>query len=108
MAWDRKAPFRNNELQSFPENKPWLDDIEWWDADEPLQLTLDLKTFSRGRSSAVFIWTSRDGRDWPMFLGELSELMIFDTITNGRPSNTRWRVVKRGQNYGLAMAPQPS
>lgn len=79
-----------------------------------------LLDFERGRSSAVFIWITKNGRRFQMFMVDMVEtIRLFGIRKADNPPQTvpgrlfrgrekvngyssgRWRIVKRGQNYGL-------
>lgn len=75
--------------------------------------------FGRGRSSAVFFWATKDDRRFQMFMVDMAEtIRLFGIAKARKPAESvkarlwgeeqiigycrgRWRIVKRGQNYGL-------
>lgn len=77
----------------------------FWRENTPFPATLTLQHIFHGQSAANFVWTDTEGGRWPMFLGDLEELICFGSIIWGQASGT-WQVRKRGQNYGLAMVPE--
>lgn len=79
-----------------------------WVPNDPFTATLRLDRMESGRSAKYVIWqavSEVDGRCWPMFITDLLELVQHSTITGGVIS-ARWQVRKRGQNYGIALAPE--
>ncbi|MBI2030796.1 hypothetical protein HYT05_04195 [Candidatus Kaiserbacteria bacterium] len=103
MAWDRKAPFnKKGELINYA----WVGqgEIEWRNADDPMDMTLHFAGFERGRSAAHAIWKDEQGRRFVMFLTDLDDL-----INTGDPIKavrSTWVVTKKGQDYGIKLAPQ--
>jgi hypothetical protein len=71
----------------------WLDNLEF-------ETKMTVTSFTRGRSSAIFILKNGQGREHPMFLKDLYEMLLSTTIINGEIYGT-WTFCKRGQNYGL-------
>ena len=103
MSEWRSPWLSNGSLISFPIWDPfeWRDkDYEWWEA-------LRLDAFERGRSAAHLIFTSAEkpanDRTYPMFLVDFVELVKTENLVHGFV-RCKWRVVKRGQNYGIAKA----
>lgn len=79
-----------------------------WVPNDPFAATLRLDSMASGRSAKYVIWkaaSEMDCRCWPMFIADLLELVQFAAIDRGVISAT-WQVRKRGQNYGLALAPE--
>ncbi|WP_155375787.1 hypothetical protein [Catellatospora vulcania] len=76
----------------------------WSDANEPFAATLTLVSGNRGRSAAYFLWRDGAGRTYPMFMSDLVDVLMVKLVDRG-VVNGRWQVRKRGQNYGLALAP---
>jgi hypothetical protein len=59
---------------------------------------------SRGRSAAYFNWKNTlTGETMPMFMSGMLDLAQRGVITQGLVFGT-WKVVKRGSNYGIALA----
>lgn len=82
-------------MTSYPQGM-----VEWRD-NEPFKATLVLTGQSRGRSSALFLWTSEVARTkYPMFLSSMVDLLENSDILKGRVTGT-WIAVKRGANYGI-------
>lgn len=103
-----------NNLAKFPISKRRLEllhypldvsDTEWVD-NEPTMLTLHVLETVRGRSAAYFMWVDSVGRNWPMFLTDLADVLRHCEIRGGKVS-AMWKVRKRGQNYGIALAEVP-
>lgn len=92
--WDRRGPRPTDEERGI-----------FWKPNSVFVETLSLEHIFHGQSAANFVW--RDTRDlrWPMFLADVEELMTYGSIYFAQTSG-RWQVRKRGQNYGLAMAPE--
>jgi len=89
-------------------NRPRPPDEErgiFWRPNVPFAATLTLQNIFHGQSAANFVWTDAEQRRWPMFLADLEELICFGSIVWSQTSGV-WQVRKRGQNYGLAMAPE--
>lgn len=72
---------------------------------EPFDAILTFDTFSRGRSSAVAWFITDKDTSAPMFLSNLQE--IVHLLKDGQISG-RWIVVKKGENYGIALEELPS
>lgn len=76
-----------------------------WRRNDPFSATLWLAETRRGRSAAYFIWRSGDGREYPMFISDMLQLVQSGvTIKPGGAVSTRWMVTKRGANYGIRHA----
>lgn len=78
--------------------------VEWRD-NEPFPMALLLQGAARGRSSAYFIWQNDTGQRFPMFVTDFVDLMRRQGVRKGARVSADWHAVKRGQNYGLALAP---
>lgn len=88
---------------------------------EPFESRLRFLGYGRGRSSAVFYWSTEDEHHFQMFMTDMQRAVALFGIEPAQdPPETvrsrclwatyqevlgycsgRWRVVKRGQNYGL-------
>lgn len=99
-----QVPFdEHGNLQSYPQRMIingrvvesfWRDNYEFDDK-------LRIANISRGQSSAKFILKSdTDGREYPMFMKDMLELIQTSKISNGIVI-AKWTFVKRGQNYGI-------
>jgi hypothetical protein len=101
--WDPKnpvAPFDERGLLHYPES--WRG-IEWRPA-PAFDASLRFDDYSRGRSAAYFNWMDDStGLRYPMFLADLADLIRGANLLQGETLTNRWRVVKRGQNYGIAV-----
>lgn len=76
-----------------------------WRRNDPFTATLWLVETRRGRSAAYFIWRAGDGREYPMFISDMLQLVKSGvTIRPGGAVSTRWVVTKRGSNYGIRHA----
>lgn len=76
-----------------------------WLPNDPFTATLWLVETRRGRSAAYFIWRAGDGREYPMFISDMLQLVKSGvTIRPGGAVSTRWVVTKRGSNYGIRHA----
>lgn len=81
---------------------------EWRDV-SPWASPMHLHSWSRGRSSVQFILRDPDGRQFPMFVIDTVDLLTRRGIVNAEVQmrdGDLWIVRKRGQNYGLALAPE--
>ena len=109
--WDPKkpvAPFSpDGDMQHYPEGSGHgVNRVgpEWREV-QPFEATLVFAGYRRGRSAAYFLWENANGDCFPMMLSDLSDLLLTRTIDGGEVSGT-WRLVKRGQNYGIAAVNQ--
>lgn len=76
-----------------------------WADNKPFVATLTLQTSQRGRSAAYFMWKdTATNKTYPMFMADMLDLVLQKTIVNGVVVGL-WQVRKRGQNYGIALAP---
>jgi hypothetical protein len=99
-----------NELQNYivPPYKVPLHSrglYSWGSPDMPNRVwkaTLVFDRFVRGRSAAHAVWTS-DGKEYPMFLTHLDEVLWRCDILQAQVIGV-WTVYKRGQNYGIGLA----
>ena len=98
-CWHEYPRAANGDMLSYPDWKSTMDEANPFDAE------LFFKGFTRGRSSALAVFTTGLGMEVPMFLSNLEE--IFRLIKNGHISG-RWIVVKKGQNYGIAIEELPA
>lgn len=94
-AGNYKIPYRKGAIVTY---EGW-GDIEWRD-NEPFELTLTFDCFGRGRSSALGWFKDDQGRDWPMFLSVLHE--VIPHLKAGK-IHARWTGVKRGTNYSICL-----
>lgn len=75
-----------------------------WVPNEPFRACLEVEGTVSGRSAKYLIWRGTDGRRFPMFVADLVDLLRRTDVTMGVVEAT-WIVRKRGQNYGVALAP---
>ena len=65
--------------------------------------TLIFKHFSRGRSSVKAHFESQNtGKKYEMFISDLEDVILNNSLTNGRVSG-KFTFVKKGQNYGVLL-----
>lgn len=103
----KQAPFdHEGNLMHHTEYRPGenTDRIDWRD-NAPFSTTLQLTGASRGRSSAYFVWADERGARYPMFVTDIVQLMQRHGVRKGGKVTARWHVVKRGNNHGVALAP---
>jgi hypothetical protein len=101
----RKAPYHQGSLQHWVGG--WIaDEVVWLDND-PFHATLRIDRVMSGMSAKYVTWTPADEddrREFPMFITDLVDLIQHaKRIENGLVC-ARWRVRKRGQNYGICLA----
>lgn len=97
-----EAPWIGADLQDYVSS--WYEDKIEWRPNEPFEATLALAGTSRGRSAARFDWINvADGGRMVMFMTDVADLINYAEIVTGEVTAT-WQVVKRGQNYGIALA----
>lgn len=81
-----------------------------WRPNEPFHATLRLDSTRSGRSAKYVIWVSPNGsvdpRTFPMFVTDLVDTIQHAKQIDHGIISARWIVRKRGQNYGLALAPE--
>ncbi|WP_238009469.1 hypothetical protein KZZ52_26640 [Dactylosporangium sp. AC04546] len=71
---------------------------------EPFKAALQVEMMESGRSAKYLIWRDGDGRRFPMFIIDLVDMLQRAEVLQGAVEAT-WIVRKRGQNYGIALAP---
>lgn len=71
-----------------------------WRPNDPMELHLAIDTVRSGRSAKYLVWAGDDGRSYPMFVSDLIDMMRKATVDHGTVHG-RFRVRKRGQNFGL-------
>lgn len=81
---------------------PWMKPV--MRPNEPFKACLEVEGTVSGRSAKYLIWRATDGRRFPMFVADCVDLMRRTDVTMGVVEAT-WIVRKRGQNYGVALAP---
>lgn len=76
--------------------------IEWIDADYEFSARLKLdSSIHSGRSAKYVHWVHDDGREFPMFVAELVELVTTGDVEQGGFLEEKFGVAKRGKNYGI-------
>lgn len=103
--WNAKAP-----IVPFSENGSKMLEYggycdNWVAVDPEFGAEMELVRTERGRSAVRFIvrdvWTNIE---YPTFLTDMEYLINNATIHKGNLGFHTWRFVKRGQNYGIALA----
>jgi hypothetical protein len=96
-----KVPYHKGELLSYPDS--WLmKDGEWRD-NAPFTASMIVSGYGRGRSSAYFILKNEQGKSFPMFMTDMTDLIERTVIRCGVITGETWVVTKRGQNYGVKL-----
>lgn len=104
--WDKNihhAPFNGigGDLLSYPMTS--YDYFEWRDVTNPVDLTLEIDTYGRGRSSALFFWRDvKTKAQYPMFISDMFSLLKSGRI-NGKVVSGTFKVIKKGANYGIQL-----
>lgn len=94
-----REPYR--ELAEYAAQYPYHDSQITWETNEPFTATMRLVTFQRGRSAARFVWEDQNGTKYPMFMSGMEDLVKNSVIEHGEVHESRWIVVRRGENYGI-------
>jgi hypothetical protein len=76
---------------------------EIWEDNDPFWTSLRFEGFSRGRSSAVFLWVSDEDRQYQMFMTDMDRLIKNVNIMTGKTDRLEWIISKRGTNYGISL-----
>ncbi len=97
-CWHEYPVNVNGDMSAYPSVYDQMAPAEPFDA----ELTFD--RFARGRSSAVALFDLCTGVSAPMFLSNLQE--IIHILKDGKIRG-RWIVVKKGENYGIAIEELP-
>jgi hypothetical protein len=77
-------------------------DIFDWEENKVFNDTLTYIDYGRGRSSVTFYFKGIDDAQYPMFLTDMSSLLLNKDIIDGKVTGT-WTFVKRGKNYGIKL-----
>jgi DNA-binding PadR family transcriptional regulator len=72
-----------------------------WRENEPFQAELELDRSVSGRSAKYVIWHDPEGRQFPMFVVDLVEMIKDGATVSGGKILATWMARKRGQNYGV-------
>ena len=64
--------------------------------------TLTYIGYSRGRSSAVFLFKDSTGAKYQMFMTDMDDMLRSKDIVDGKITGT-WTYVKRGRNFGIRL-----
>lgn len=57
--------------------------------------------YYKNRSAANMVVTDEQGQKWPMFLGDLAELLESANMENGWIEENEYEAIKRGTAYGI-------
>jgi hypothetical protein len=74
-----------------------------WKDNDPFTTELTYVNYGRGRSSAVFNWQDDIGRVFQMFMTDMDDLLRSTDLVNSTTPRLKWKIRKRGQNYGIAL-----
>lgn len=79
-----------------------------WHPNEPFHASLEIYDMQSGYSAKYLMLRSRDNhaRTYPMFVTDLADAVRNIPVIRDGILTARWIVRKRGQNYGLALAPE--
>jgi hypothetical protein len=72
-----------------------------WRENEPFVTELELDRSVSGRSAKYVIWHDPEGRQFPMFVVDLVEMIKDGATVSGGKILATWMARKRGQNYGV-------
>lgn len=78
-----------------------------WHPNEPFHASLKVVGMRSGYSAKYLILQSpnNDRRTYPMFVADLVDVVASVPLIRDGIISARWIVRKRGQNYGLTIAP---
>lgn len=110
----REAPYSSNGslLHWAPpqHEKAWAyAAADKWLPNDPFHATLRLDSTRSGMSAKYVIWVSpnsNDPRTFPMFVTDLVDTIQHAGRIERGIISARWMVRKRGQNFGLVLAPE--
>jgi hypothetical protein len=80
-----------------------------WLPNDPFHATFSIKRMQSGYSAKYVLLespNSNDEREFPMFVTDLIDAVASLPAIYGGILTGRWMVRKRGQNYGVALAPE--
>lgn len=80
-----------------------------WKPNDPFHATLRLSAMRSGYSAKYVIWKPldpADTRSFPMFIADLLDVVQSAKCIENGVISARWMVRKRGQNFGLVLAPE--
>ena len=108
-------PAKTNSLKKAPYTKngsllhwvPGSHDI--WYPNDPFHAALQISGMMSGYSAKYLILrtpNSDDPRTFPMFVTDLADAVANIPLIEHGIMHGRWMVRKRGQNYGVALAPE--
>lgn len=94
-------PIYKGQLLSF---QPYNDtDVEWVENRE-FNDTLTYLGFSRGRSSATFLFEGSNEEKYTMFMKDMDTLLKSPKNIIDMQVSAVWTYQKRGQNFGIRLA----
>jgi hypothetical protein len=97
------APYDHaGNLMHFPSD--FYEAAVTWATNDPFEVWLTIESVRSGRSAKYVVWTSPLGRQFPMFVTDLVDMIKRGSVSGGRCKGP-WMVRKRGMNYGLVLAP---
>lgn len=109
-------PAKTNSLTKAPydENGSLLHWVGYshdiWHPNDPFHATLQVVSMRSGYSAKYLILQSpnndSDRRTYPMFVADLVDVVAATPLIRNGIIQARWIVRKRGQNYGIAIAPE--
>ncbi len=76
-----------------------------WKPNEPFREVMTVNAMRSSASGKYVVLINAEGCTFPMFIIDLLELLARTTITKGVTEPLNWIVRKRGENYGIALAP---
>ncbi len=77
-----------------------------WRPNVPFEADLTIAGMESGRSAKYVVLEDGDGHRYSMFVTDLLDaLRTQDGVRDGRFGCRRWIVAKRGQNFGVKVAP---
>lgn len=92
ITWVRARRYGESE-ESYESGREWRDNT-------PFEATMELTSFGRGMSAARFHWVDHEGHRYEMFMKDMEHVIQSTVIDHGVVSG-KWRICKRGKNYGL-------
>lgn len=104
LNWKQELSAAKGSLMHH-ESDGWNTEITWVEAETLFHGTFTLdEGIHSGRSAKYVSWTDDQGRNFPMFVAELVKLVRLGVVEPGGVCTGTFKVVKRGQNYGVEYA----
>ena len=75
-----------------------------WKQNFEFDSVLGVRNMERGRSAKYLMWEDEQGREYPMFIVDLLDLLQRGIVHEGITAPFTWTFRKRGQNYGIRLA----